>query len=401
MPPPPTSPTILQVLPALGTGGIERGTIEIAEAITQASGRALVASAGGRLTPKLGAVGALHIEIDLRSKSPLAIWRNARRLARLIRQENISLVHARSRAPAWAAYLACRKTRTPFVTTWHGVHSENWPGKKRYNSVLARGDRVIAISKYIADRLRQNYRVGPDRLRLIPRGADARRFDPECVHGPRIQALAEAWALPDDARIIMLPGRLTRWKGQMLLLDALAQLQTTLDQHWICVFVGPADPQDRFVRELQAHATQLGIGERLRFAGLCQDMPAAYAMADVVVIPSLKPEPFGRVVVEAQAMGCPVIVSAQGGAMETILPGETGLLIPPNDAPALAEALWQVLNATPEDLAALAETARDHVLRHYTTWQMQSATLSVYDELLGTNLRANFTNTDCPSDEPR
>lgn len=387
-------PHILQVLPALGTGGIEQGTVEMAEAIVRAGGRAFVAGASGPLLPRLLSVGARHIDLPLGQKSPLAILRNSRALAQIIREERIDLVHARSRAPAWAAWQATRRTGTPFVTTWHGVHKASFPGKKRYNSVLARGARVIAISSYIATRLREDYRVGQDRLRLIPRGADMARFDPALINGARMQALAEKWQVPPGTPVIMLPGRLTRWKGQLLLLRAMAILQAELPGPWLAVLVGPADPRDSYVQEIEATALRLGLRERLRFAGLCQDMPAAYALADVVAVPSLRPEPFGRVVIEAQAMGRPVVVSAQGGAMETVLPHRTGLLVPPDDAPALAEALCQILTLSEGARDLLAETARHHIAENYTTRQMQSATLAVYDELLGTGLSDQFRDLD-------
>lgn len=384
------APHILQVLPALGTGGIEQGTIEMAEAIEIAGGRAIVASESGVLVPRLLSVGARHRTLPLGRKSPLAIWRNARALIRLIRDEHIDLVHARSRAPAWAAWLATRRTGIPLVTTWHGVHDARFPGKKHYNAVLARGTRVIAISAYIAARLRDGYRVGEDRLRLIPRGADMARFDPARVTGARIQALAEAWQIPPGIPVIMLAGRLTRWKGQRLLLDALAILERMVPSPWMAVLVGPADPRDGYVREVASSAARLGLTERLRFAGLCQDMPAAYALSDVVVVPSLRPEPFGRVVIEAQAMGRPVVVSAQGGAMETVLPDRTGLLVPAGDAEALANALLRVLTLDDEARDFLAETARHHIAENYTTRQMQSSTLAVYDELLGSHLSDRF-----------
>ncbi|GAB6855772.1 glycosyltransferase family 4 protein [Asaia astilbis] len=386
-------PNILQVLPALGTGGIEQGTVEMAEAIIAAGGRAFVAGATGSLVPKLLSLGARHIDLPLGQKSPFAIRRNAKSLIQLIRNERIDLVHARSRAPAWAAWHATRRTGTPFITTWHGVHKAGFPGKKRYNSVLARGARVIAISEYIATRLRDEYAVGTDRLRLIPRGADMTRFDPAQLLGPRMQTLAEQWQVNPGEPIVMLPGRLTRWKGQLLLIKAMVHLQALMPGPWVCVLVGPADPKDRYVQEIEETARRLGLQDRLRFAGLCQDMPAAYALADVVAVPSLRPEPFGRVVIEAQAMGRPVVVSAQGGAMETVIPYRTGLLIPPDDANALADALCQLLTLSEGARDLLAETARHHIAETYTTRQMQTATLAVYDELLGGCLSDRFLET--------
>ncbi|MBV1834639.1 glycosyltransferase family 4 protein [Novacetimonas pomaceti] len=387
-----TRPVILQVLPALESGGIEQGTIEMAAAITQAGGTALVASAGGRLIPKLRYVGATPVHLDLRAKNPFSILRNSLRLAQIIRQYSVRLVHARSRAPAWAAASACRRTGVPLVTTWHGVYGNNIPGKRRYNAVMASGQRVIAVSEYIAHRLRTEYRVGDDRLRLIPRGADVTRFDPQGVRGNRVQGLLDKWDLPDQAAIILLPGRITAWKGQMLLLDALARMERTggCGREWVCVFVGDAKERDRHTQALVERTKETGLRERVRFAGHCADMPAAMMLADLVVVPSLRPEPFGRVVVEAQAMGRPVVVAAHGAALETVEDGVTGFTFPPGDAIALAEAIRTALGMTPEQRAAMAATARENVMAHYTSHGMQYATLAVYDELLHAGLAEAF-----------
>ncbi|WP_264812491.1 glycosyltransferase family 4 protein, partial [Acetobacter oeni] len=333
-------------------------------------------------------------------KSPYAILRNASRLKSVIASENVSLVHARSRAPAWAARLATRAKQTRFVTTWHGVHSESFPGKKKYNSVLASGDRVIAISQFIGDRLLRDYDVGPDRLRVIPRGADTRQFDPELVRGDRIQMLIDAWDIAEDAPVILMPGRLTEWKGQTLLLDALALMmrEGLTTRNRVCVFVGSAPDRSEFPEELKERVKTLGLSEQIRFGGHCADMPAALALSELVVIPSLKPEPFGRVVVEAQAMARPVIVAAHGAAMETVTHGDTGILFPPGDAGALAEMIAATLEASAEDRAGMGWRARENVLMHYTTEAMQAATLAVYDELLGTSLSKSkeFTSDSQP-----
>ena len=382
------APVVLQVLPSLQAGGVERGTIEIARAIVAAGGTALVASAGGRLVPQLERLGAVHLSLGLMTKDPLSIWLNGRRLARLIRRYRVDLVHARSRAPAWSARWAARRTGTPFVTTWHGVYAENVPFKRRYNAVMASGDRVIAISRFVAERVASRYGVGPDRLRTIPRGADTALFDPEAVRGDRIHALARHWQLPDTApgqsAVIMLPGRVTAWKGHALLLDALALLRA---QHpaldWVCVLVGPSgDGRRSFGSVLARQADRLGLRGRLRFAGHCADMPAALALADLVVVPSLRPEPFGRAVVEAQAMRRPVLAAAHGAALETVEPGVTGYAFPPGDAPALAALLGYVLSLPPEERARMGAAARARVLSHYTMQAMQQATLDVYEELL-------------------
>lgn len=372
---------ILQVLPALDEGGVERGTIEIAQAVGGSGGRALVASAGGRLVPTLERAGGRHLGLKLLTKDPLNILLNARRLRRLIRAHRVALVHARSRAPAWSALLAARAERVPFVTTWHGVYGEDFPFKRHYNAVMARGDRVIAISRFVAERVARDYRVGPDRLRVIHRGADLAAFDPARIAGDRIARMLAAWRVPDGAKVVLLPGRITGWKGQSLLIEAMPKLAR---RDACAVFVGRTDGRAAAtVRRLCAEAERAGVGARVRFVGSCADMPTAYALADVVVAPSLRPEPFGRTVVEAQAMERLVIVADAGGAAETVAHGETGWRIPPGDVGALIAAIDAGLALDPSVLAAFGIAARRSVASRFSTARMQAMTLAVYAELLG------------------
>lgn len=379
LPPGPTleGQTILQVLPALHTGGVERGTVEMAAAIAQAGGRALVASAGGRMTGFVERAGGRHLVLPLATKDPLNIWRNAGRLARVMRQEGVTLIHARSRAPAWSAWLAARRTGVRFVTTYHGAYNEGVPGKRRYNAVMARGDRVIAISQHIAGLIEARHGTDPALIRVIPRGVDPAVFNPEGIAPDRMARLLHAWRVPDGAPVVMLPARLTRWKGQGVLLDAMARLS---HPDAVAVLVGEGRPG--YARELERQAHRLGIADRVRLAGHCEDMPAALMLADVAVSASTDPEGFGRAVIEAQAMGVPTVVSDHGGAAETVEHLVTGWKVPPGDPDALAAALDHALGMAAEDLAALAERSRASVLARYTTAAMQAATLDVYRELL-------------------
>lgn len=371
-------PTILQVLPALGTGGVERGTVEITQAIAAAGWRALVASDGGPRVAQVERAGGRNFLLPLETKNPFTILRNAGRLAALIRAENVDIIHARSRAPAWSAWLAARRTGTKFVTTYHGAYSEDFPLKRHYNTIMARGDRVIAISRYIADLIGQRHLgVRADRIRVIPRGVDIAAFDPAAVTGNRVVRLAQAWRLPDGAKIIMLPGRIAGWKGQGVLLDAIAQLGR---DDVVCVLVGGGKP--RAMAALTARAQSLGIAERVRMPGDCDDMPAALMLADVVVSASTTPEAFGRVVIEAQAMGRPTIATDHGGAVETIIHDETGWRVRPNDSSELAAAITRALDLTAEQRQAIGDYARHWVSQYYTTALMQEATLDVYRELL-------------------
>jgi glycosyltransferase involved in cell wall biosynthesis len=370
---------VLQVLPSLVTGGVERGTVEITRAVAAAGGTALVASAGGPMVRAVQRAGGRHLTLPLASKNPLTVWRNAALLADVIRCERVAIVHARSRAPAWSAWLACRRTGAHFVTTWHGTYGEDLPFKRRYNAVMAKGERVIVASRFIADLIMARHGTDPARIRLIPRGVDTVTFDPDAVSGERIARLERMWRLPDGAPVVLLPGRLTRWKGQAVLIDALARMA----RRYACVvLVGSDQGRHRYAESLIRQAGALGVADRLRLAGECDDMPAALMLADVVVHASTEPEAFGRVVIEAQAMGRPVIASDLGGPVETVEHGVTGWRVPPGDPAALAVAIEQALALPADARAAMGARARAAVQRGYTVSAMQAATLAVYDELL-------------------
>ncbi|GGJ14875.1 glycosyltransferase family 4 protein [Neoroseomonas lacus] len=366
------------MLPSLVSGGVERGTLEIAEAQIAAGMRAIVASAGGPLVPALEALGARHITLPLATKSPIGIWHNAGRLAEVVRAEGVGILHARSRAPAWSAMLAARRTGARFVTTYHGTYNEGFPGKRLYNSVMARGDRVIAISRFIAAVVRDRHGVSDDRLRIIPRGIDERRFDPAVVSPDRVAALRAAWGVEPGRPVVMLPARVTRWKGQGVLVEAMARLPGDAQ----ALLVGDAGAKPVFEGELRARIAELGLIRRVRLVGHAADVPAALLLADVVVHASTDPEAFGRTVIEAQAMERCVIASDLGGPTETVEHGVTGWRVPPGDPTALAEAIGRVLAMAPAERAAAGSRARSAVLAGYTTARMQAATLAVYRELL-------------------
>jgi glycosyltransferase involved in cell wall biosynthesis len=368
-------PAILQVLPALVSGGVERGTIEIAEAIVAAGYRAFVASAGGPMAAELARFGAVHVELPLATKNPFAILRNAGPLARLVREQDIAILHARSRAPAWSALLAARRTGAEFVTTYHGTYNEGFPGKRLYNSVMARGARVIAISRFIADHVRATHGTDPARIRLIPRGVDPRRFDPGIVPPARIIALREAWGAAPSTPVVVLPGRLTRWKGAAVMVEALASLPGVIG-----VLAGGGN--EAFAAELQDLAASRGVAERLRLLGQVDDMAAVLMAADVVLHASTEPEAFGRTVIEAQAMARPVIAADLGGPRETVAEGLTGWRVPPGDPAALAARLGAVLAMPEAARHAIGQAGREAVLRDNTTAAMQARTIAVYRELL-------------------
>ena len=306
--------------------------------------------------------------------------RNAARLADVIRERRVDIVHARSRAPAWSAWLAARRTGVHFVTTYHAPYGEDFPGKRRYNAVMAKGEIVIAISHFIAGIIAARHGVAAERIRVIPRGVDPAMFDPARVSTDRKVKLSRAWRVPDGQPTIMLPGRLTRWKGQTVLIEALA----LMDNREACVvLVGGDQGRTKFTAELVAQAERLGVGQRVRLVGHCDDMAAALTLSDVVVNPSIAPEGFGRVVIEAQAMGRVVIGTDHGGAVETIEHGVTGFRVKPDDAAALATGLDAALAMSAEARAAMGAAARASVQAKYTTATMQAATINVYRDVLG------------------
>jgi glycosyltransferase involved in cell wall biosynthesis len=371
-------PAVLQIVPSLASGGVERGTVDLAAALVEAGWTSYVASSGGALEQDILRAGATHLTLPLASKNPLVMRRNTSALMRLIRQLGIDLVHARSRAPAWSAWAAARATGCRFVTTFHNAYGARAALKRRYNAVMARGQLVIAISHFVGDHAASVYGIGPDRLRIIPRGVDLTTFNPTGVSGQRIIALARQWRVPDDVRVVMLPGRLTRWKGGLDLISAIAALGR---RDLCCVLVG-SEQRPGFRRELETAIEERGLGGLVRIAGECRDMPAAYMLADVVVSASTDPEGFGRVAVEAQAMGRPVVATDHGGARETIVPGVTGWLVPPRDPDALATAIGKILSLGARERERLARRAIAHVAAHFNREAMCARTIEVYEELL-------------------
>ncbi|HZL58760.1 MAG TPA: glycosyltransferase family 4 protein [Stellaceae bacterium] len=371
--------TVLQVLPGLVSGGVERGTVDMAQALVAAGWNSLVASAGGPMVREIERAGATHITLPLASKNPLVMRANVRRLAEIIRQHGVDIVHARSRAPAWSARSAAKRAGAHFVTTFHNAYrGKSWL-KRRYNAIMAEGERVIAISRFVAERAAAAYGVPWDRIRIVHRGVDVKRFDPEKVAAERIVRLAGEWRLPDGVPIVMLPARVSRWKGHTVLIEAMRLLNRP--QVHVLLVGGGGSP--RYQASLAQAIRRAGSAVTFRMLGECRDMPAAYMLADIVVSASTEPEGFGRVTVEAQAMGRPVIATAHGGSAETVVPGETGWLVPPGDAAALAEAIGRALDLPAEERRALALREIAHVRADFSIAVMAARTIAVYEELLG------------------
>jgi glycosyltransferase involved in cell wall biosynthesis len=380
--------TVLQVVPALETGGAERATVDIAAALAERGDRALVASVGGRLSAELTAAGGTLVPLPADTKNPLRLGMLALRLAQLIRREKVDIVHARSRAPAWAARLACRITGVPFVTTFHGIYGEKSATKHHYNSVMAAGDVVIANSQYTAGLITERYGTAPERIVVIPRGTDPERFDPNVVGEERRQALRHAWKLSGDETLVLNLARLTGWKGQTVLVEAASLPPLAERDRLVLVLAGDEQGRAGYRQALEQSIAAHDLTKRARIVGHCADTPAALALAAVAVIASTEPEAFGRAAIEAAAMSIPVVATALGATSETVLAPpqcpaaeRTGWLVPPGDPVALAAAIDAALSLPPTERQQLAERARQHAMR-FTTQAMQEATLAVYDRLM-------------------
>ncbi len=386
----------MQVVPRLETGGSEQSTIEIAEALIRAGANALVATEGGRLASAVTRAGGEIIDLPMASKNPVTMLANARRLAKLVRTRNIALLHARSRAPAWSALMAARMTNRPLVTTYHGTYGKPGPVKAVYNGVMGRGDRVIANSNYTANLVASRQHVARDRIRVIYRGIDGAIFDPFVVPPGPVARLRESWGVEPDQKVVLHGARLSSIKGQRQTIEAIHRLDREgAFEDAVAVFVGEG-LREGYRRELADLIASYGLEDKARLAGHCGDMPVAFLAAHTALVPSLVAETFGRTSIEAQAMGCPVIVSDIGALPETIVSpaddpaGFTGYLVPPGDVAALAESIRTALALTPAEREAIGARARARVGANFDLTQMQSKTLAVYDELLGTDLARLF-----------
>lgn len=372
-------PTILQIIPELGPGGAEQGCIDVGAALVRAGAKAIVVSHGGSRLHELARTGVQHINMPVHSKNPLTILMNSARLQKIIKKYDVDIVHVRSRAPAWSAYLACKKTNAHYMTTCHAPYNISGEMKRHYNSIMTKGERIIAISNMVADYMQMNYRLNPHNIRLVHRGVAIDRFNPNAVSAERVITLATQWRIPDGSNVVMLPGRLTRWKGHHVLIDAIARLQR---KDIFCIIIGSDQGRSAYRQELEDKIAEKDLSGQIRIVDHCSDMPAAYMLAGAVVSASIEPEGFGRIPIEAQAMGRPIIATDHGGAQETIVRGETGWLVPPSDSEYMAEAIKEALALNPEQRDILAQRAMEHIAENFSVDLMIHKTLGVYNELL-------------------
>lgn len=376
--------TLLQVVPELDTGGAEQTTIDVAHAVVRAGGKALVATRGGRMAARLEADGGRLAQMPVQTKNPLVMLGNAARLVDLIRREKVSIVHARSRAPAFSALWAAQVTKTPFVATYHGVYNAGNGLKRWYNAIMTRGDLVIANSDYTRDHVLAEHNVDPAKMVSIPRGVDLERFNPSWVTGERVDGLRAAWGVDTkDRRVkLLLAGRLTRIKGHLLIVEAARRMAEQGTDNFLIIFAGDDQGRVEYRQEVENAITAAGLSDHVRLVGHCDDMPAAYQICDIAMLPTTKPESFGRTAVEPQVMGKPVLASDHGGTTETVVNGETGWLVKVDDPDAWAAAMTKAIEMGGPRLAAMGQAAANRARRLYSVDAMCAATLDAYARVL-------------------
>ena len=375
-------PGILQVLPALMSGGVEREVLDTAEALTKAGYRSFVASSGGRLVSQLYQNGSRHFDLPLYSKNPFVILKNAFKLRNLVKLHDIDIIHAQSRAPAWSAYYAAKLAKCHFITTIHGAHNVTGSLKKAYNSIMTKGEKIIAVSEFIADYAKTNYQFDHQKLEVIHCGTNIDKFNYEHVDEKRIIELARSLRIPTDKPIIMLPGRLSRNKGHLFLLEAIKELPL---KSVTCLFVGDDTGHLSYRKELQRKIDEYGLSKYVIITSNVTDMSAIYALSDIVACVSTKPEAFGLVSIEAQAMGRMVIASNMGGICETIIPGKTGWLIEPSNVNELVSTIKSILSMDLPTRLAHAQTARKHIEQNFSLATMGKKIINIYNKILNIN----------------
>ena len=374
-------PVIVQIVPQMNRGGVERGTVEIAEAISDRGWKAVVICNGGRMENQLRRAGAEVYTLPVDTKNPLKWPAVRRRLKAVLLSVGADIVHVRSRAPAWIALPLTRAMGIHSISTIHSKFVPQNFVKRIYNQKMLSADGIIAISDYVKSVITSHYSeaVSEKAIQVIHRGVDLDVFDPAKVSQHRIVRLSETLNLPDDGPVVMLPARATEWKGHAPLIEAVARLEA---KDVTLLLLGAGDGHSRFIERLRALAIKTGLDGRLRIASGTDDMPAALMLADVVAMPSTVPEPFGRVALEAQAMGRPVVAFKHGGAIESIQEGETGWLAEPNNVEDLARCLQLALKLGPRQRTIWAKRARAHVESAFSTQQMCEKTLEIYADFL-------------------
>ena len=374
------SPVVLQVLPELEMGGVERGTVEIATYMQQHGIKNFVASQGGRMVYDLEKAKVPHLTLPLKSKNIFKMRANAKKLEQFIRDNGINIVHARSRAPAWSAYWAAKRAGVHFMTTFHGTYGLGpWGIKKLYNRIMTYGERVIAISEHIKKHILGNYKIAEGKIRLVHRCVDIEKFNPDTVSQERIIKTVKEYNIPEDKPVLLLIGRLTNWKGQHLLIEALSLLK---HKDFYCLIVGPDQGRVKYSEYLRELVKKYHLEGSVAFYGQTSDVSALMMVSNVVLSTAIEPEAFGRISIEGQAMGKVVVASNIGGSLDTITDGVTGKFFYSNNPASLAEAIDWALDLSPDEVRKIAKAGIKNAYDNFTKDIMCEKTVAVYKELL-------------------
>ena len=381
-----TKINVLQVIPKLGYGGAETGCYDIAHYLAEQDCGSFIATSGGDLLKfvKKNKVGIFKLPVH--SKNPIIIILNTLFLSILIILKKINIVHARSRAPAWSCYFACLLTNTVFVTTFHGTYNFKNKFKKYYNSIMLRSKLTIAGSNFIFGHINENYNEylnKKKKLRVIFRGINVDYFSQKNISILKQEKLKREWDLKPDKFTILLPGRLTAWKGQGKLIEALNILVEDYNvTEFQAIFLGSDQGRKVYSKKLLSLVERYSLTKKIKFINHCKEMPLAYSLADVVVSTSIEPEAFGRVAVESQSMGKPIIASNIGGSKETILNKKSGFLYKHDDPRELAKSLNTVIQLSQEELKLIGNEGRKNVTKKFDVEIMCDSNLREYKKLL-------------------
>ena len=382
--------SILIVVPALDAGAADVGALGLVRILTAAGHRAIVASQPGRLVADVTAAGGEFVALDLASNNPLRMLRNTAALSRIARERNCDAIHALGRSAAWSAYFAARLRGIPFMTSWYKGFREQNIFKHVYNGVMARGDRVVAVSEQIAQLINDRYGMPWERITVVPSSVDLERFDPAEVAPERVEAMRHAWGIQRDTRVILIVGRIVRRKGHHVVVKAAKRLKEMGFKDFLCVFVGEDRGRTHYTGELWDLVLSTGTMDVVRMAAPVFDMPAAYAAASVVVSAAVQPEGLQRTILEAQAMARPVIASDLGAGPDVVLTPPavpenriTGLRFHTGDDTALTAALLRLFALPEPARRAMGARGRDWVLSHFNAPAVAEQTLRLYEEITG------------------
>lgn len=380
----------MQILPALENGGVERGAIDVAKYLKNHEFTPIVVSNGGILTYQLQEAKILHIKLPIHSKNPITIFKNIKRLENLIKKYRVDIVHVRSRAPMISAYFACKNTNRKLVSTVHGTYSlgflkwENFPLKRIYNAFMLKADAIIVVSNFIKEYLFKNYQEKDFKnplkeATIIQRGVDLKAFDSKKISQNSTISLSKKWALPEDKQIILFPARFTAWKGHEFLIESLSRVK---NEDFCLVMLGSDHGHEKFRKKIEEKIIEKNLGNKVKMVGVCKEMPVAYALSNFVICPSIRPEAFGRIAIEAQASSKIIIATNIGGSLETIIDQKTGFLVEVHDTEKLAKTIDFILNMSKIQVDEIGLAGRKHMEDNFSNEKMCEKTVEVYKKLL-------------------